>query len=181
MPHQPEALQSAQSRVGSTPTSRVRWLLEFANEDLSQITEQDLILLQQQILVFLNQPEDVRRDRLPGKHRMLEWQGQVARGLKNLSQRRSWETRITGNLIAERKDARIADSSTHIPTGQDHWPFTFQAINALIQGADSLRFCANTKCSKLYLRNKRQEYCSTRCRNAANKRLYRQRIQQSGT
>ena len=182
MPDQPEAFRSAQSRVGSTPTSRVRWLLEFAKLDLSQIPEHDLLPVQREVFVFLGQAEDVLSNQPLDKDRILDGQRRIAMSLKALSRGKPWKTRITANLIVERKDARITSISTHTPATQDPWAlFQFHAITALTQGADSLRFCANVECSQLYLRNKRQEYCSTRCRDAVNKRLYRQNTRQRET
>lgn len=178
MPGQQEALQIARARIGFTPTRRIEWLLEFAKLDLSQITDQNLLSLQQQILMFLDQEEDILRNRLPQRHQILGWQGQTQEGLKKISKGKSWGVEIAGRLIAERRGVRIVNSSTRHAARQDHWPFTFHSINTLIQGANLLRYCANAKCSQLYLRNKRQNYCSIRCRDAVNKRLYRKRIQQ---
>ena len=53
------------------------------------------------------------------------------------------------------------------------------ALTSLSDVADRLAECQNESCKRIFLRTKRQTYCSPRCRDTVNKRAYRKRKQDS--
>jgi len=165
-------IQNARRNVGEDPVARVRWLLKFAG--LQEISEEQPLKLQ--VLLFMGADQDAAQGRLPTTSQLQDWQSKVRTGLTQMSRGSSWKIEIEGSLGVTVVRGRVQETSIRSPSRRDHWSFTYKAIQTIIDGLDHLRFCARNDCAQPYMRNRRQEYCSGKCRSTINKRRYRQSL-----
>jgi len=169
-----ESLRRAKARVGQTPESRARWLVDFHAQNLSETEGEALGRLRYEAIVFLGMETDEPSPRLPSKDQLDEWQNKLQRSFHALANGRS-RLRAVRQIIRY-EDNRIVVQETERQVTKAYWPFWAKAMNTMIQAGDIFRFCANEKCKRPFIRRKRGSYCSVRCRNTVNKRNYRKRL-----
>jgi len=169
-----ESLRKAKARVGQTPESRARWLVDFYAQNLGETEVEALKRLRYEAIVFLGVETDDPCPRLPSKEQLEGWQNKLQRSFHALANGGS-RLRAVRQIIIY-KDNRIVVQETERQAMKAHWPFWAKAMNTMIQAGDIFRFCANEKCKRPFIRRKRGSYCSVRCRNTINKRNYRKRL-----
>lgn len=160
-------IESAKAKVGATSIDRARWLLKFPS---LQSNDRSVRL---EVVIFMGGTEN-QDFRLPSSQQVSEWQSTLRSALIRIGQGKSWYVGLKGRLGIKGGGRLIQEDSITQPERQDHWPFSFHAINAIIKGTPFLRICSN--CKNPFLRNKRQEYCTSRCRSAFTKRRYRRSL-----
>ena len=87
-----------------------------------------------------------------------------------------WSETVEAKLII-RQDAGIVTTVTEFYT--DSLKIEKHATVLLAKLGGALAVCANGPCSRLFIKRKRQVYCTTRCLDTVNKRAYWKRSQNS--
>jgi hypothetical protein len=169
-----ESMKRATARVGETPKSRARWLVDFHGQNLSETDGEALERLRYEAAVFLGQTTDGTRPKLPSKGQLEEWHSKLKRNFHALANGGS-RLRAVRQIIMY-KDNRIYVQEIERQVKKVYWAFWAKALTTMIQACDSFRFCANDKCKRPFIRRKRGRYCSVRCRSTVNKRTYRKRL-----
>lgn len=95
------------------------------------------------------------------------------RKLGILRQGQPWHTNVSARLILRREGNTVKGEAQfkdlEIALIED------LAVIALSEVAGLLAICANESCEQFFIRERRQVYCSLRCRDTVNKRAYRKR------
>lgn len=168
-------------KVADTPQARACWLLQFCQRDLTQLTGQALEQLQSEWVEF---QENIWQSKKPPAHdRLLEWQKEMKGKLDELKKGQSWGMDcglrrtlkiVNGRLKTQRWMNALTKMTYPLPTGTEN-PYLIRVMDALEAVANDLKLCARVKCQKMFVRSKRQTYCSARCRGTEGKRKYRQK------
>jgi hypothetical protein len=157
-----------------TPLTRACWLLQFCRYDLTQLTDQELRQLQSEWVDF--QWGMWKGKRPPVRDWLIEWQQEVRGKLDELKNGQRWVLDCglwrQLELVNDQLDAKART-----------YPFADGAENKLlVKGMDTLeavsndlRVRAREKCRNLYVRTKRQDYCSVRCRGTEGTQRYRKK------
>lgn len=161
-------------RLMDTPQARACWLLQFCQRDLTQMTGQALEQLQSEWVEF--QGSIWKGGQPPVRSRLIQWQQEVRGKLNELINGQRWvlECYLWRQL-------RIVDSQLHTQqrTGllspKEEPNYLIRVMDTLEAASDDLRLCAREKCRKMFVRTKRQAYCSARCRGTEGKRRYRKK------
>lgn len=193
-----QAYQQARQRVGDTPEARVRWLIEIGSRYhyAGRLTPAEIRMLRFELEVFSEEncsDDDVHRwlprihndiHRLTegkvGSHRLVThynfWVPRVGQepGMMPYRRRRMAEGFILpmeGNTL--RISRTLKDKMAH------------HICEALAAVGNSLRRCQRKECGRLFVRRKRQVYCSPSCGSVArtqrhrNKRRHRRMMAQA--
>ena len=167
-------MKRAKARVGQTPESRARWLVDFHAQNLSETDGEALERLRYEAVVFLGGETGESHPRLPSTKQLEEWHNKLERNFHALA---NGESRVRAvRQIIMYKDNRIVVQEIERQVTKAYWAFWAKAMTTMIQAGDIFRFCANDKCKQPFIRRKRGRYCSVRCRNTVNKRNYRKRL-----
>jgi len=155
-----------------TSHNRACWLLQFCERDLTQLTDQALGQLQGEWVEF--QRGRWKWDRPPAQSRLTQWQQAVIAKLDELKNGQSWSldcglwrqlALANGEVHVERNTYARAHDDKHLVRVVD----TLEAVS------NDLRVCAREKCGRLFVRTKRQAYCSARCRGTEGTQRYRKK------
>lgn len=165
------AFQRAREHIGQTPNNRVRWLLDFYQRDISELspTEREQIALEW--VVFLGESPS-QNFILPSRDQLTTWQQRIRDGIGRLAEGQTWCHKARANLELRVEDGKVGSKLTLQKKGNAFRPAEFKAMEALL--GIPLRFCANEKCHRPFIRSRRMRYCSPRCRGTVNTRKYRQ-------
>jgi hypothetical protein len=166
----------ALARVGTDAAARFRWMQDFAARDLtdaatclaarfeayaflltsgggerSQPTESELL-----VRGLTNDPSLLG----PEAHRAVRrLQTRLRHMLESLQTQRRWrgDVHITEAVLTT--DGRLLLVTSHEEASR----FDFGVLGVLMELAPQLRTCAAAGCGRLFLKQGRQAYCSTRC------------------
>lgn len=98
--------------------------------------------------------------------------------LRALQQAKPWSVSLKAYLSLSMRNGTFVAETKYSSFRQIQEPDR-RAILTLMDVADRLAVCQNQSCKCVFLRTKRQTYCSPRCRDTVNKRAYRKRKQSS--
>ncbi len=167
--------QSAENKnVVDTPQARACWLLQFCQRDITQLTGQDLNQLQNEWIKF--QGSIWKGGQPPVRSRLVQWQKEVKGKLDELKKGQSWamDCDLWRQLELVNGQLHTRQRTYPLPTGTEN-QYLIIVMDTLEAVANDLRLCAREKCQKMFVRSKRQTYCSARCRGTEGKRKYRQK------
>jgi len=177
--------EEAERRVGATPEQRLRWLVEFAQEDLASLSRGRALDLDDEILAFT-------RAGLPGDQGGLALGGNYlnreADFVRQLQQR--WRDNLTALLdrgefsytaTANYILGRTSDGSIEAGISADTEPAFFIAVFRLLahEGV-RVRRCDAKGCGRIFVGPPRQLFCGSRCsqrvRTARFRRQHREAV-----
>lgn len=161
-------------KLADTPHARACWLLQLCQRDLTQMTGQALEQLQSEWVEF--QGGIGAGKKLPAKNRLVQWQEEVNGKLNELKNGQPWvmDCYLWRQLKLANGPFNTQQRTYPLPTGTES-QFLIRVMDTLEAVANDLRLCAREKCRKMFVRSKRQAYCSTRCRGTEGKRRYRKK------
>jgi len=162
---------SAQEQTDLDMTA-AHWLIQFSHMEIPPANSQGLRQLQNKMLDVLRMRNDQDRKRFPHRTQLSTWQRQLRNVLCGLANGNRWQLHSKAERVAINASGRVVVECTYEPTTNDYWTFLPKAFDCLTSA--SLRICLNNSCKKPFIGNKRARYCSVKCRNAVNKRAYRQ-------
>jgi hypothetical protein len=157
-----------------TPHSRACWLFRFSQSDLTQLTGQELGQLQSEWVEF--QAVMWRGAHPPVQNRLIEWQQEVRGKLDELKNGQRWNLDCGLWRQLELVNGQLdAKAITHAPSTGSQSYLLIKVMDTLEAVAHDLRLCKRDKCRELFLRTKRQAYCSARCRGTEGTQRYRKK------
>lgn len=161
-------------KVADTPQARACWLLQFCQRDLTQLTGQALEQLQSEWVEF--QGSIWQSKKHPTRDKLLEWQKNVKGKLDKLKKGQPWamDCHLWRQLELVNDQFNKRQMTYALPTGTEN-QYLIRVMDALEAVANDLRLCARVKCRRMFVRTKRQTYCSARCRGTEGKRKYRKK------
>jgi|GEM_PF-5663006 len=158
--------EEARRRVGSTPTSRVAWLLSLLYERprFNSLLERERILLCHEMAAFFNEPRALSEDEARIQ------QQQIRRGLQLLVRGKLWWRRVRRDYwMALNPQEGVYIEERNYRRKYTFGRILFEAIEAMV---GYVYGCPT--CGRLFPRTPRQRrYCSRKC--AAQMRLRRHR------
>lgn len=161
-------------KVADTPQARACWLLQFCQRDLTQLTGPDLKQLQSEWVEF--QGSIWKGGHPPIRSRLVQWQQEVRVKLDELKNGQPWslDCGVWRQLRIVNGQLHTQQRTDPLPTGTEN-SYLIRVMDTLGAVSNDLRLCAREKCRKMFVRTKRQTYCSARCRGTEGKRKYRQK------
>lgn len=173
------AIEDASSRMTNkklpdSPQARAHWLLQFCQCDISELTDQDLGQLQNEWVEF--QGDLWKGNHPPIQSTLVQWQQEVNGKINDLKNGLRWSLDcglwrqlelVNGQLNAQQRAYTLS-------AGADN-PLLFRVMNTLAMVSNDLRLCAREKCRVIFVRTKRQAYCSPRCRGTEGTQRYRKK------
>jgi hypothetical protein len=160
----------------NTPQAHACWLLQFCEYDFTQLKEQALGQLQSEWVEF---QANIWKGNPPVRNRLAQWQQEVKGKLDELKKGQSWVMDcglwrqlqiVDGHLHTQQR--------TYLRPPEAENKYLIRVMDTLEAVANDLRLCEREKCQKMFVRIKRQAYCSARCRGTEGKRKYRNRMLQ---
>jgi hypothetical protein len=174
----------ALKRVGETLESRARWLLSLANQEaLADLSEPEQRGIRWEMAVFCG---DRANPEVGAVLRVTEvtaerWHSRIKEGLRRLAKGRAWGHALVTHmslwipLQAQWEKLKIGRPDTLYVTRTDKESLMHAVCAVILAVENRLRRCRRSTCGRLFLRRKRQAYCSPRCSSVARMRRYRHR------
>jgi hypothetical protein len=171
-----ERVDSALGRMGNSPLDRLKWLLSFAETDLSQLREGDWLNLQSDLRAFIfeegvvtgaEDPLKLNREglrTLKGEIRNLILA--IVRGGSH-----SLELPKLRHVVGRVKRQGRLGRVLHVIQGGDARALVLLDVFKLLE-VEGPRLKKCTECPKLFVSVKRQAYCSLSCSQKARTRRY---------
>jgi hypothetical protein len=180
-------LAAAFSRFGADPKARFRWLTEFVEQDLTTKEAADEASLGALVFAFAGRMgvgprAPARIERLSAKtldpRSVREARATVERAQRAV--REALNGFATDGRCTLRFQIvgweRLPDGRVVPVVGGDWWSRFYGAVFMLVvELGPDLRVCDNPTCRKLFLRSKRQTYCSSRCSQRERTQRFRQK------
>lgn len=190
----------AAKRVGSTPEDHARWLIDLAYRyntpaDLSTLTAEDVEIILAEMAAFL--PDDPAR---PGEdarssvreNYAIRWLTRICNGVRQLNRGRAWEHNLVIHYsfwvpLEVQMRGPIMRLYHLLPKGprpdklevtkalKDAMAHKICETLASVKG--NLRRCRREDCRRLFIRNKRQVYCTPSCASLVRTQRYRAKQQ----
>jgi hypothetical protein len=179
-------IQQAVARVGRTPEAHARWLIAIGSQqgNIHQLSTAELRALGWEMAVFCEEPHDRFRE-----DRVQHWLFRIRKGVQQLAEGRAWSHRLVThyNFWVPRPGQQAGSFPSHwfgsdleemvVPKGQiepkaphvlhhsvTQKDFTAHRICETLAGVgERLRRCHRKGCTRLFIRNKRQLYCTPAC------------------
>lgn len=172
-----DEIEAARRTVGQTTQARARWLLSFAYAGEAILR---LRPMRVECAVFLGRDLGTRRKdgyavNIPRDMEVRQWRRELNRLLDQLRAHQIVTVNALATVIVTYTNTELMVKSSLAPE-KEAGRFEIESLNALIAVADQLRFCKNEKCPCALIRNKRQDYCSPRCRDTVNHRMHRRTL-----
>jgi hypothetical protein len=192
-----EARQAVQ-RVGRTPEARVRWLIDigYRYKYVDHLLPVEIRALRWEMGVFCSPNRDYEKHRpVPvSEDDVRRWLVRIRNGIQWLTEGRAWGHRLIthygfwvprarqrpGCLFSSRTDELprgyigvISETDTlHVAhTRKD--VMAHHICEALAAVGDRLRRCQRKECGRLFVREKRQHYCTPACASVIRTRKHR--------
>jgi hypothetical protein len=179
--HPKTAHEEAGERVGEQPEARLRWLVDFAQEDMSALTRGRAVDLFEEIkaFVFAGLPSDVG-DRVIGHHFgedederdfVRNLHGRWRAALQQLLDEGMFVYEATARYVL----GRDPDGAMEFGMTADTEPGFFIAVFRLLsEQGGRLRRCSAQGCSRIFVGPERQTFCGARCAQRVRTRRFRQ-------
>lgn len=149
---------------------RACWILDFCQTDFRKARGEERTKWNEGLRAFARPFSDKKP--IYAKYIDVTWYS-LHHKLRDLREGKPWDTNVTTRLVLRRAGRTITGEAQFKDLGPD-WIVELGAI-ALGEVVGLLTICANKPCERLFIREKRQAYCSLRCRDTVNKRAYRKR------
>jgi hypothetical protein len=164
-------------KLTETPYARARWLLQFCQRDLSELTAQALEQLQNEWVEF--QGNKWTGNHPPVQNRLVQWQQEVRGKLEELKIGQPWalDCGLWRQLEFVNGQFSTQQRTYPLPSGDEN-RYLIKVMDTLEVVSNDLMLCAREKCRAIFVRTMRQAYCSARCRGTEGKRRYRTRMLQ---
>jgi hypothetical protein len=155
----------------ATQLRRARWVLEFCQTDFLKARGEERTKWSEGLREFV-WPFSENTKPISAKSIDVTWRS-LSRKLRGLREGQPWRENVSVRLVLQRQGNTVKGEAQFNDAGIA-W-IEDQAMIALAEVAGLLTVCANASCERLFIREKRQAYCSLRCRDTVNKRAYRKR------
>jgi hypothetical protein len=192
----------AAKRVGSTPLDHARWMIALAYrfeavEDLSTLPSEDVQVLLAELTAFC--PDDPARpdtEASPDTREAyaIRWLRRIRNGIRQLNRGRAWGHRLVTHYSLwvpreGQKDGHYTPWSRYgqierqpdrlyiRKTTKDTMAHKICGVFATV--GDQLRRCQRLGCGRLFVRHKRQLYCTPSCASVVRTRRHRARQRQT--
>jgi hypothetical protein len=170
--------RSAVIRVGKTPESRARWLVQFAGDERAGQPESRSMELGWDLVAYLILGGTEAASAISGRppvpeHEVRECQDWIKAGLTALARGELWYLRLAfpPSYIVRPNPLRYIQRVGVMPA-----LVPFQEVvmrDALPTFVERLRFCKRQDCKRAFIRRKRQLFCSKRCGGFVRSGRYR--------
>ena len=153
-------------------STAARWLIEFVRSDPDQWTAEVIGNFQNKWATLLGALWKGHKP--PGSSRMNDWHLEVGMTVKKLEQGEPWaqDCRLWRQIRFDTGQAIVTHRIT--PLENDNYLLK-RVMDALEAAGEDMRICQRQDCQKLFVRTKRQAYCSAKCRGTELKRRYRKK------
>jgi hypothetical protein len=179
-------IQQAVARVGYTPEAHARWLIALGSQqhNIDQLSTAELRALGSEMAVFCEEPQDRFSE-----DRVRHWLFRIRKGVQQLAEGRAWSHGLVthANFWVPRPGQQAGSLPSHWFGGEDmelvepkgqiepkaphvlHHSVTRKDLMAhricetLAAVGERLRRCHRKGCARLFIRRKRQLYCTPAC------------------
>jgi hypothetical protein len=192
-----EARQAVQ-RVGRTVEARAQWLIDvgYRYKEVQNLSPAEMRALRWEMAVFCSPNRDYEQYRPApvSEDDVRRWLVRIHNGIQQLTAGRAWGHRLIthygfwvprarqqpGSLLRSRADelprgfiAEVRESDTLHVAHMRKDGMAHHICEALAAVGDRLRRCQRKECSRLFVRQKRQLYCTPVCAGAVRTRRHR--------
>jgi hypothetical protein len=192
-----EARQAVQ-RVGRTPEARVRWLIDigYRYKYVDHLLPAEIRALRWEMGVLCSPNRDYEKYRpVPvSEDHVRRWLVRIHNGIQRLTEGRAWGHRLITHYgfwvprVGQRSGRRVRHRAGKFPRGcivvvretdTLHVAHTrkddmaHHICEALAAVGDRLRRCQRKECGRLFVREKRQHYCTPACASVIRTRKHR--------
>ena len=161
-------------KIKDTPRTRACWLFQFCQCDLTLVKDQALEQLQNEWVKF---QAPLWSGLPPVRNRLLQWQQEVNSKINELQNGQRWSLDcglwrqlefVNGQLNPRQRTSPLPDGAAS--------KFLIRVMDTLEAVANDLRLCKREDCGTVFVKTKRQAYCSARCRGTEGTRRYRKNV-----
>lgn len=152
-------------------SAAARWLIEFVRSDPGKWTAEVIGNFQNKWATLLGTLW--KGEKPPGSSRMNNWHQELGKTVEKLEQGEPWaeDCKLWRQIRFDAGQAIIAYRTN--PLEKDG--YLIRAMDAFEAAGEDMRICQRPDCQKLFVRSKRQAYCSAKCRGTELKRRYRKK------
>lgn len=161
----PRELERAKDAVGRKARERLAWALEFAQQDLAELTPGDLLNDRIRVRAFMRPTEiwnsDFPLSALPAAFDVAMIRRECANMLQPLKagEIRGGEIRLTYQVAPDREGRPRVEIGTMDPTSGA----TLRFAELLEEYGSELRRCEDPKCRRWFIGRSNKQFCTTTC------------------
>jgi hypothetical protein len=159
--------------AGGKDEDRARWLLDFAAVDLDSLSEGDWLNLRQSAENFVASPGFTSTRKVSArtlKAGLRELQKWIVTGLTSLVAKGTWTLTTKAPIVLGVTPLGLTNIVSHGDAISFGEAFKTTAYEVLINTASRFRLCL--ECGRPFIAGKGQEYCTSRCSQAARTRRF---------
>lgn len=162
------SISPSKSRLSRTNIQRAQWLLDFCEAQFPDTRGEVRKQWCREWGEFIG-----RAVPIPDHKEVDHAWRTIRRKLAVLRTDKAWPEPALGRVTLSLTDGTLEARHSYTPPSVQDRP-EVHATETLLSVVGVLRVCSH--CSRFFLRNRRQAYCSRTCRDTANKRAYRARL-----
>jgi hypothetical protein len=156
-----------------------QWLLDFVRSDAGLWRREHAEAHQKRWAALMGSLWE--RKHPPAVSTLVKWHDELQRIVERLEKGEGWAVDChLWRQIRMEGGKPLVDDATTSPRKEHHadadtTKFLIKAMDVFYAIWDDMRLCGRSDCGKLFVRTKRQEYCSETCRGTVGKRRYRRK------
>jgi hypothetical protein len=169
--------RQAAQRVGYTAQTRAQWLIDlrYRYPYVHNLSPTEMRVLRWEMAAFCSRPGDYEKIPLSFSEDEVErWLVRIHNGIRLLTRGRMWKHRLSTHygFRVRLRDQCPGESDVLVyRTLQDF--MAHQICEVLAAVKDRLQLCQRKECGRLFVREKRQCYCTPACASVIRTRKHR--------
>lgn len=154
-------------------STAARWLIEFVRSDPEQWTAQLIGDFQTKWAALLKASGQGHKP--PGSSRMKDWHQELGKIVKTLEAGKPWSGDCSLWRQVQINEGQLVPRRRTSPSDSDTNKFLTKVMDVFEESSTDMRICQRQDCERLFVRTKRQTYCSAKCRGTELKRRHRKK------
>jgi hypothetical protein len=155
-------------------SSAARWLIEFVRSDPGKWTDAVTAVFQKKWVTLLG-TQYWKSTSLPSSARMKDWHQELGKIVKTLEAGKPWSGDCSLWRQVQINEGQLVPRRITSPSDSDTNKFLTKVMDVFEESSTDMRICQRQDCEKLFVRTKRQAYCSAKCRGTELKRRHRKK------